>query len=481
MATQKRPVGISDKEWELVQKSHKTPHILLGEQRELALRQNPGLNRQLLEEEIKLAKHQRLRQQSIGIRLAEEELRRADRHWRYSSDTIQDVAGIPSRLTEAALVLAGGAGTVGAMEAIRRGSKVREKEAEVLGYAPGSVERSERNIGDKTYKAVIREGLETGRISPPPTVREGSAGRLKTVDNMLAGIPVSQRSNRSPSVGEVNEVLRRVKSKNPNLHQNVFSSAGSYTGWSRDDVIQEAGKRRDVNIRHMMESPVYKFHTGVSRTMESAFTPTSAIKSDAEVRAMQDAPRLTMAIDRLNRVRLSGVASEEDGVHVFGGSPVETLHQRLRLNDRNPEELRHSLRGTSLSDIEVLQRVHAPMSKELQGVSDALAARRGTLEKEADVIKGRISNLATPIEESLFKSRRLARGKIGIAIAAGSAIAVGGLKIEQSLKARKRASDIAEYDVSMTSEDPSQRVKKSWNTRRQRYGPSGESFQARNF
>lgn len=497
MATQKRrPVGISDKEWELAQKTHQTPHILVGEQREIALQQNPGLGRQLLEEEIKLAKHQRLRQQSIGIRLAEEEVRRADRHWRYSgSTTVQDVAGVPGRVLEAAMIGGTTVGAVGITAALTRSAASVRKDAEARGFNLSIPERAIASMDEKVTKSIIEEGLASGRLLSPREVTRVTRGTSKTELNRNYGIPAVLRAREARAdvtKAEVNEIYHRLisGSQMEEIHGLVskvgegsdaspmWSTDRRYVAqlasnrhlWSPEDLTRNINRAYESNLQKIKEGVPYRTYTSASRNVRDALMSNTTIKGHASHGAALENNKPFDELDSVERTTLNPIQQRKAYKRAVAGDVGVGTEEYVAKVTK------------SLGDVGELQKIHAEhpvTTTNFDNITAALEVRKKSLLDASAGIRKEISDLVAPREQMLFKQRAMARGKVGKVVAIGTAVVAGGLAINRAVHSRKLANDVEEYNPSMRMDDPSQRVKKSWDERRRKYGPSGESFSAR--
>ena len=465
-----RPVGVSDREYELIRKSHQTSHIAVGEDRRDALRRNPDLERQLLEEEIKLAKHQRQRQKSISVRLTEEELRRADKHWR-RSDTLKDVANIPTRVAEIALISAAGAGTWGNM--LGRSVDDRRKMASKLGDAIGDpLHYAEYLKFKKILQRVVEEETESGELSPPTKFGTGE----NAAPNQFAD-PLVRAGGKIPTHVKNKEVATLVDqilqgSENDPSHRRVLSR-----------VVGEA----ELELAEFRKSPVYKLYSAIEGTVETARESTAAIKG----RSITSAARLDSASKRL-AAEIAAIEKPATTTEDLGSLYVNTA-------SKSKKEIAYDLESIrSLSDIRELSRGHtllkgkkaftrvrgdgeptafALTERKHAVVSDLISVREKAIIERLTPLKGEMAGKVDIVQQGLLKARTKARGRVGMAIG-GAALAVGaGMAIKNAFTKPRRDSEREEALGRI--QDPSARVRESWRTRREEYGPSGISIEAR--
>jgi hypothetical protein len=234
-------------DYEHAARSNIMPKRLHGERREVALQANPDLDRKLLEEEIKLARHQRSRQQAIGARLSAEELRRQHAYWT-SPGKGDKILSFPLRMVEATAMMIG------------------------LGSAKAGI--SALMEDEKTRKA-INAKLGTTFVSPSKRIEQGAFERLvrQKAEEHLTRIGVGKAK---PKSFDYRTQLRTIQ-------PHFASNPGLEDWWKElqaakaDEVVDDAFKKmwkKSITIHPVDFStapPIYKATKIAEKVSDASF------------------------------------------------------------------------------------------------------------------------------------------------------------------------------------------------------------------
>lgn len=463
---------------ERVQRSKKTPEFITGQDRELALSSNPALQRRLLEEEIKLAGFQRRRQHSIMLRLAEEEARRADKHWRKTSNTIGDVAALPRKGIETALMIAGG---VGAGTAV--GGYFGKSAVEQIREATSSLGRGINWADVRQHVFVepvaVRAAVED-RMKKDPTYWQRMSGqsRIPKYEKGVIGTPGWV----ADEVASVRQMIRF--GGRPTPEQVTAAKAAEAAGESSDSAAPLAKKtrRKPPKAEVAQQASYYEDATGI--TMEATSSPVPSIGKEvpADWNFIMDengSPKM------IGRRRVRDLPSEQRKVY----DSLMELQRQNRAASRAANAAEGSMfnavkeqgnsaeaaQGKSLDDIRAEIRQDAEKrAKKIMAPQYKFEARVGRtvnkIRSKTTIPLAKLSKVA--FAEKASGARNIARLKLGGgAIGVAAAVTGGAMLINKIRRDRVDAQIQEVYGV-----DPSERVRKSWFERRRKYGRSGMGF-----
>ena len=456
---------------ERVQRSKKTPEFVTGEARQAALASNPELQRRLLEEELKLAEFQRKRQQSIMIRLAEEEARRADKHWRKQSTTIGDVAALPRRSVESILMIAGGAGA-----------------GSVLGqYLGKSAVEQVKEAQSQLGGAITLSDVRMHMYVEPHTVREAVVAKMKKDERYWQAVSGQKKIKRyRPDViglpGWIADEVKAVRG--------IIRQGGSLDD-SADDVAA-MGRPRDFDPASDVQEIVNPLKEGKKKLLDlggDVEDSTEGIlkKKNQVLNIVEDATNLELNDDDVLRVN-------EKGKLVF-----KPGKRSDRLTPEQSERVSKLRSYFAAREKVAAAEVATERAVSQQGRDDFLYSTRKQIredatkkaikinkplrdfEKGAHKLSGRVKNRTTVPLANLVRTsfrgepgkvRNIARLKLGGGVVGVAAAVVGGSMLINKIRKDRIDAEI----MRVSGIDPSERVKKSWFTRRRKYGPSGEGF-----
>lgn len=453
---------LSTYDLERVTRSKKTPKFV-EDKREEVLSRNPDLERKLLEAELDLARFQKTRQKSIMLRLAEEEARRADRHWRSQSTTIEDASNMPRRLMEAGLGIAGGA--TGAALFLSK-SHAAQREA---------IERTHPNI-------FVTPDVVIDQVYHQPSAKKAAAERI------LKKRPALWRALSSHGDAWAEDL--------PGRH-GVIDKAIRIIDDDVTKIIPEEKMGSDVRaaiaeLRAEYEKeyaaatePSRKFHAAVAEAKSAV-----AKKLEPVTKPLRGA----FSIAGASKAELRHRATDTARVTVDGAEV--TYEQAMKKYVESRRGLRAARKA--VADLENLKPTKKPTKKAAEALSDDAVIRTRSrpqlklVESDSEVVKPSTAAEVNKLKKQAAAS--LSELEASTKVLRGQARAVGGVRkgiYSNLLKARMQArvgiglgaaaligAGIVGAKIYKAYKDPSQRVKESWEERRRLYGPSGVSPEA---
>jgi hypothetical protein len=430
--------GLSNEEQGRLRKSHQVSKVVVGEERADILKNNPDVGRKLIEEEIKLSKHNRARQNAIKVRLMEEEIRRADAHWR-KSDTITKASSLPSRVLEASILfLAMGSGKA-ASEVLRE--KVSDRETRL---GAGGIKESIRSMAYQQAKRDAAEEYLTRHNMPRELTQQE---RKVLVDR------------------KVQEYLRKADDATDDV------SGGPRLVEDTPKLSSADMKKLRAKIRKAAEE-AGEFRTiGTPGHVEGILDDLSKVnRKDRDFIGAVDVGRVPFLSESEKRMAMRTPVSE------WNPSLREAVARRLA-NDPTDEIMEEAKKKweTSSKAIEA-----NPITKAYYTGKAAASSVGSTIRKairttpELKVLYGEGEGFSKALAEAK-RSRKIVGAVAGAVGAAGL-----GLELYKRSQNKKKEQQIIDYygedninDLYSPEVDPSERVKKSWIVRRQKYGKSG--------